>query len=87
MRLYRVHAYDDEHYATLVICADGPEAAGRVAVQFVAMMHLGTYPANHELEFPEIVRVEQASSYFDPAEPFLPVVESVDEVDEADLAD
>jgi hypothetical protein len=51
-------------------------------VQFVAMMHLGYYPANHEREFPEVVQVEHAASYFDAAEPFMPVVESVDEVDE-----
>jgi len=82
MPLYRVHAYDDEHYATLVIRAKEPEAAGRVAVQFVAMMHLGYYPANHEREFPEVARIESASSYFDAAEPFLPVVESIDEVDD-----
>jgi hypothetical protein len=47
------------------------------------MMHLGYYPANHEREFPEVVRVETAASYFDAAEPFLPVVESIDEVNEA----
>ena len=87
MPLYRVHAYDDEHYVSLVIRADGPEAAGSVAVQFVAMMHLGYYPANHEREFPEVVRVETAASYFDAAEPFLPVVESVEEVDEAALGE
>ena len=87
MPLYRVHAYDDEHYATLVIQAEAPEAAGRVAMQFVAMMHLGYYPANHEREFPEVVRVEQAASYFDAAEPFLPVVENVEEVDEAMIRD
>ena len=87
MSLYRVHAYDDEHYATLVIRAETPEQAGSVAVQFVAMMHLGYYPANHEREFPEVVRVEQASSYFDAAEPFLPVVESIDEVDEVALGE
>ena len=84
MSLYRVHAYDDEHYATLVIRAETPDLAGSVAVQFVAMMHLGTYPANHEREFPEVVRVEHAASYFDAAEPFLPVVESIDEVDEVE---
>ena len=83
MPLYRVHAYDDEHYATLVIQAEAPEQASRVAVQFVAMMHLGYYPANHEREFPEVVRVEHAASYFDAAEPFMPVVESIDEVGEA----
>ncbi len=69
MPLFRVHAYDDEHYATLVIQAETPDHAGRVARQFVAMMHLGYYPANHAREFPEVVRVEQASSYFDAAEP------------------
>jgi len=31
MPLYRVHAYDDEHYATLVIQAKGPEQAGPIA--------------------------------------------------------
>ena len=81
MQLYRVHAYDDEHYATLVIRAEAPEQAGAIARQFVAMMHLGYYPANHEREFPEVVRVEHAASYFDAAEPFAPGVESVDEVD------
>ena len=84
MPLYRVHAYDDEHYATLVIQAEAPEQASSIAVQFVTMMHLGYYPSNHEREFPEVVRVEQAASYFDAAEPFLPVVESVDEVDETE---
>jgi hypothetical protein len=83
MPLYRVHAYDDQHWATLVIRAEAPDSAGRVARQFVAMMHLGTYPANHEREFPEVVQVEQAASYFDAAAPFAPVVESVDEVAEA----
>ena len=38
---YRVHAYDDVHWATLVIQAETPDHAGRVARQFVAMMHLG----------------------------------------------
>ena len=83
MPLYRVHAYDDEHYATLVIRAEGPEQASSIAVQFVAMMHLGYYPANHAREFPEVARVEHAASYFDAAEPFLPVVESIEEVNEA----
>ena len=87
MPLYRVHAYDDEHYATLVIQAEAPEQAGSVARQFVAMMHLGYFPADHVREFPEVVRVEHAASYFDAAEPFLPVVESVDEVDEAALGE
>ena len=82
MAFYRVHAYDDEHYAALVIQAEAPEQASSIAVQFVAMMHLGYYPANHEREFPEVVRVESAASYFDAAEPFLPVVESIEPVDE-----
>ena len=51
------------------------------------MMHLGTYPANHEREFPEVVQVEQAASYFDAAAPFAPVVESIEEVHETDLTD
>ena len=85
VRLYRVHAYDDEHYATLVIRADEPERAARVARQFVAMMHLGYYPANHEREFPEVLQVEQAASYFDAAEPMAPVVESIELVDKAAL--
>ena len=87
MPVYRVHAYDDEHYATLVIQAEAPEQASSIAVQFVAMMHLGYYPANHEREFPEVVRVEHAASYFDAAEPFLPVVESIELVDETALGD
>jgi hypothetical protein len=87
MPLYRVHANDDEHYATLVIRAEAPEQAGAIARQFVAMMHLGYYPANHEREFPEVVRIEHAASYFDAAEPFMPVVESVEEVDEAALGE
>jgi len=87
MPLYRVHAYDDEHNATLVIQAEGPEQASSIAVQFVAMMHLGYYPANHEREFPEVFRVEQAKSYFDAAEPFLPAIESVEEVNEAALSE
>ncbi len=86
MPLYRVHAYDDEHYANLVIRAETPEHAGRVAQQFVAMMHLGYYPANHAREFPEVVHIMHATSSFDAAEPFLPLVESVDEVDEASPA-
>lgn len=86
MPIYRVHAYDDEHYATLVIRTGTAEQAGTVSQQFVAMMHLGCYPANHAREFPEVVRVERVASYFDAAEPFLPVVESIDEVDEAEIA-
>jgi hypothetical protein len=85
MPLYRVHAYDDEHYATLFSRTEAPEQASSIAVQFIAMMHLGYYPANHEREFPEVVRVEHAASYFNAAEPFMPVVESIDEVDEAAL--
>jgi hypothetical protein len=54
-------------------------------VQFVAMMHLGSYPANQERELPEVVRVETANSYFDAAEPVAPVVESVELVDETEL--
>jgi hypothetical protein len=81
MPLYRVHAYDDEHYATLVIRADSEDAAGRVAMQLVAMMHLGYYLANHERELPEVARVESASSYFDATAPFLPVVESIEVVE------
>ena len=77
----RVHAYDDEHYATLVIRAEEQEHDRSVARQFVAMMHLGYYPANHAREFPEVVRVERASSHFDAAEPFMPVVESIELVD------
>jgi hypothetical protein len=87
MPLYRVHAYDDQHWTTLVIQAETPDSAGRVAQQFVALMLLGYYPAHHEREFPEVVRVEEAASYFDAAAPFAPVVESVDEVAEADLTD
>ena len=37
MPFYRVHAYDDEHYATLVIRAEAPEQASSIAVQFVAI--------------------------------------------------
>jgi hypothetical protein len=85
MPLYRVHAYDDEHYATLVIRGETPDSAGSVAMQFVAMMHLGYYPAHHQREFPEVLRVEQAASYFDAATPFAPVVESIDLIDEAAL--
>ena len=87
MPLYRVHAYDGQHRATLVILAETPDSAGRVACQFVSRMDLGYYPANHETEFPEVVGVEQASSWFDAAEPFMPVVESVEEVDEAALSE
>jgi len=85
MPLYRVHAYDDQHWATLVLRAETPDRASSIAMQFVAMMHLGYYPANHEQAFPEVVRIEQVSSYFDAAEPFAPVVESIDLVDESAL--
>ena len=87
MPLYRVHAYDDEHYATLVIRAEGTDHAGAIARQFVAMMRLGCYPAVHARQFDKIVRVEQAASYFDAAEPFAPVVECVDEVEAVSLGD
>ena len=59
-----------------------PEVAPAIATQFVAMMHLGHCPANHEREFPEVVRVEGANSYFDAAEPLLPIVESIEQIDE-----
>ena len=62
-----------------------PDAAGRIAWQFVAMINLRYYPANHEREFPEVVRVEHVASCFDAAEPFLPVVASVEVVDETML--
>ena len=87
MPFYRIHAYDDEHYATLVIQAEAPEQAVAIARQFVAMMHLGYYPANHQRELPEVARVEHAASYFDAAEPFMPVVESIDEIAETDHVD
>lgn len=61
MPLFRVHAYDDEHWAALVIQAKTADYAGSIAAQFVAMMQLGYCPANHEREFPEVVRVESAS--------------------------
>ena len=51
------------------------------------MMHLGSYLANLEREFTEVVGIETAASYFDAAEPFLPVVESIEEVDEAALGE
>jgi hypothetical protein len=49
------------------------------------MINLRYYPANHEREFPEVVRVEHVASRFDAAEPFLPVVASVEVVDETML--
>jgi hypothetical protein len=85
MPLYRVHAYDDEHWATLLVRAEHPEAAGELACQFVAAMDLGSYPADHEQRWPGIVRVEHARSWFDAEEPFEPVVETVEQVDEAVL--
>ena len=50
MPLYRVHAYDDQHYATLLIQTDGPEQADTVARQFVALMHLGYCRRLHILQ-------------------------------------
>ena len=61
-------------------------ASRRAAASFVARLEESRYPTNYEREFPEVVRVEQASSYFDAAEPFMPVVESIHLLDEADLA-
>ena len=85
MPLYRVHAHDSRHHATLLVRADGPDAAGDPACRFVAAMDLGFYPADHEQRWPGIVRVEQARSWFDAEEDFGPVVESVEQVDEAML--
>ena len=81
MPLFRVHAYDDEHHATLIIESDSGERAGVVASEFVAAMHLGYYPADHSQRWPGIVRIETATSWFDADEVFAPVVESVDEID------
>jgi hypothetical protein len=85
MPLYRVHAYDHEHYATLLVRADRPERAGEAACWLVGTMDLGCYPADAEQQRPEIVRIEQASSWFDAHEAFDPVVESIDEVEEGAL--
>ena len=81
MPLFRVHAYDHEHHATLIIACDGRERAGVVASEFVAAMHLGYYPADHSLRWRELVRIETATSWFDADEAFPPVVESVEEID------
>ncbi len=81
MALFRVHAYDSEHHATLIIESDGRERAGAVAAEFVAAMHLGYYPADHQQRWPELVRIETATSWFDADEVFPPVVESVEEID------
>ena len=82
MPLYRVHAYDDEHWATLLVRADGPGDAGTLACQLIAAMQLGCYPADHQRRWPGIVRVEQARAWFDAEEDFEPAVESVEQVDE-----
>jgi hypothetical protein len=87
MPLYRVHAYDHEHWATLLVRADRPEQAGETACWFVGAMDLGFYPAHAEQERSEIVRIEQARSWFDADEDFDPVVETIEEVDEALLDD
>ena len=81
MPRFRVHAYDDEHHATLIIACDGRERAGAVAAEFVAAMQLGTYPADHEQLWPELVRIETATSHFDADAPFPPVVESIEALD------
>lgn len=81
MALFRVHAYDDEHHATLIIATDAREQAGVVATEFVAAMHLGYYPADHSQRWPELVRIETATSWFDADEPFPPIVESIEALD------
>ena len=81
MPRFRVHAYDDEHHATLIIESDGRERAGVVASEFVAAMHLGYYPADHRQRWPELVRIETATSWFDADEAFAPVVESIEAID------
>ena len=50
MHLYRVHAYDDEHYATLVIDAETPERACSVAQYFVTAKYVGLYRRLHTLQ-------------------------------------
>ena len=81
MPRFRVHASIDEHHATLIIESHGPERAGVVASEFVAAMHLGYYPADHRQRWPELVRIEIATSWFDADAPFPPVVESIEEID------
>lgn len=85
MPRFRVHAYDHEHHATLIIACDGRERAGVIASEFVAAMHLGYYPADHRERWPELVRIETATSYFDADEDFPPVVESIEEIERDDL--
>jgi len=80
-RCYRVHAYDHEHHATLIVEAASPERAGAIACEFVASMQLGYYPADHERRWPEIVRIETATSSFEADEEFASIVESIEEVD------
>jgi hypothetical protein len=81
MPRFRVHAYDDKHHVTLIIESDGRERAGVVAAEFVAAMHLGYYPADHLQRWPELVRIETATSWFDADDTFSPVVESVEKID------
>lgn len=81
MARFRVHAYDSEHHATLIIEADVRERAAMVATEFVPAMHLGYYPVDHRQRWPELVRIETATSWFDADEAFGPVVESVVEID------
>ncbi|MBP7242411.1 hypothetical protein [Amaricoccus sp.] len=81
MPRFRVHAYDGEHHATLIVACDGRARAGAVASEFVAAMHLGYYPADHSQRWPELVRIETATSWFDADEPFPPVVESIEAID------
>ena len=81
MPLFRVHAYDHEHHATLIIKSEGQERPGTIAREFVASMHLGYYPADHQQRWPELVGIETATSWFDADEAFEPVVESVEAID------
>ena len=81
MARFRVHAYDDEHHATLIIESDGRERAGVVASEFVAAMHLGYYPADPRQRCPDLVRIETATSWFEADAPFPPVVESIEAID------
>ena len=81
MPLYRVHAYDDEHHATLIIEGAKSEAAGNIACEFVAAMDLGHYPVDHQRRWPAIVRVELAASWFEADAAFGPIVESIEEIE------
>jgi hypothetical protein len=65
MARFRVHAYDSDHHATLIIESDGRERAEVVATEFVAAMLLGYYPADHEQRWPELVRIEIATSWLE----------------------